>query len=80
MKSLSEKQLLAEIIYDWEATIVWNFTEIEKEKSKLALSQKIQPIKYLVWQVPFLDSISLIIGHQRYIRRGADNLKYRTLS
>ncbi len=40
------------MLYDREAILAWNFTEIGKVKRKVAPPQKIRKINHKAWQVP----------------------------
>ncbi len=62
--TLQEKKLLTEMLYNREAAIAWDFTEIGKVYSEVAQPQKIQKIDHQTWQVPgFLipPALSLVI-------------------
>ncbi len=47
-----KKDLLTEMLYNREAIIAWDFTEMGKVKKEMAPAQKIQTIEHKAWQVP----------------------------
>lgn len=47
-----EKKIFTEMLYNREAVLAWDFTEIEKFKREVALPQKIRTVEYKTWQVP----------------------------
>lgn len=40
------------MLYNREAVLAWDFTEIEKFKREVAFPQKIRTVEYKTWQVP----------------------------
>ena len=46
-----EKDLLTEMLYNREAVLAWDFTEMGKVKKEVAPAQKIQTIEHKAWQV-----------------------------
>ena len=50
--SPQEKNLLTEMLYNREAVLAWDFTEIGKIKKKIAPAQKIWTVEHKAWQVP----------------------------
>ena len=46
-----EKDVLTEILYNREAVLVWDFTEIGKDKKEVVLAQKIRTVEHKAWQV-----------------------------
>ena len=46
-----EKDLLTEMLYNREAVLAWDCTEMEKVKKEVAPPQKIQTIEHKAWQV-----------------------------
>ena len=47
-----EKEVLTEMLYNREAVLAWDFTEMRKVKREVAPPQKIRTINHKAWQVP----------------------------
>ncbi len=46
-----EKDLLTEMLYNREAALAWDFTEMGKIKPEVTPPQKIRIVKHKAWQV-----------------------------
>lgn len=46
-----KKDILIEILYNWEAVLAWDFTKIGKVKKKVASLQNIWIIEQKTWQI-----------------------------
>ena len=57
-----EKEVLTKMLYNKEAVLAWDFTEIRKVKRKVALSQKIWTIEHKAWQVPDFQILKALIS------------------
>ena len=47
-----EKEVLTEMLYNREAVLAWDFTEMGKVKKEVAPPQKIRTVDHKAWQVP----------------------------
>ncbi len=47
-----EKEVLTEMLYNREAILAWDFTEMGKVKREVAPPQKIRTVDHKAWQVP----------------------------
>ena len=50
--TLQEKEVLTEMLYNREAVLAWDFSEMGKVKKEVAHPQKIKTIDHQAWQVP----------------------------
>ena len=49
--SPQEKDVLTEMLYNWEAVLAWDFTEMGKVKKEMVPVQKIRTVEHKAWQV-----------------------------
>ena len=47
-----EKDVLTEMLYNREAVLAWDFTEMGKVKREVAPPQKIRTVEHKAWQIP----------------------------
>lgn len=57
-----EKEVFTEILYNQEAVLAWDFSEMRKVKKKVALPQKIQTVDHQAWQVPGFEIPKALIS------------------
>lgn len=48
----AEKKLLTEMLFNYEAALAWDFSEIRRVKLEVALPQEIRDVEHTAWQVP----------------------------
>ena len=55
-----ERKLMLKLLYRQKVALIWNFSEIDRVKSKIIKNQKIRTMSYKIWQV-FNFSVSRIL-------------------